>query len=121
MRVNGACLCASRTSRFCKTNYPAGKNWRTEKAPLRSTVGSKDRSAFAQRQAKTQALVATKAIVKELKDEKEAERQRRITTIRERREAKEEKERVEKLQAKMHKKRVERLKKREKRNKLLHS
>lgn len=87
-----------------------------------------------------------KAKEKEMKDEKEAERQvrpalsvrqtnkqtseldlltrvtqRRVAQIKDKRAAKEEKERYEKLAAKMHKKRVERLKRKEKRNKLLNS
>ncbi len=86
-------------------------------------------------------LAAVKATEKEMKDEKEAERQvwpsvimacgrwdrlthwlqRRIQAIKDRRAAKEEKERYERLAAKMHQKRVERLKRREKRNKRLKS
>ena len=83
-----------------------------------------------------------KAKEKELKDEKEAERQvrrrsearptlhpssnlffsqQRVQRIKDKRAAKEEKERYEKMAEKMHKKRVERLKRKEKRNKLLNS
>ncbi len=84
-----------------------------------------------------------KAKEKEMKDEKEDERQvflfiiglimfaghwliscatqRRIQAIKDKKAAKEEKERYEKMAEKMHKKRVERLKRREKRNKLLKS
>lgn len=80
---------------------------------------------------------ATKAKIKEMKDEKEAERQvrarddrnlrtsnsvqRRVEAIRTKRAAKEERERFAKMEEKMHKKRVERLKRREKRNKMLAS
>jgi rRNA-processing protein CGR1 len=80
-----------------------------------------------------------KAKEKEMKDEKEEERQvssisirtskplrllvvqRRVQAIKDKRAAKEERERYEKLAEKMHKKRVERLKRKEKRNKLLNS
>jgi rRNA-processing protein CGR1 len=84
---------------------------------------------------------AVKEHEKELRDEKEAERQVRnsaysihtlasyilmaaqahIQRTKDRRAAKEEKERYEKMAEKMHRKRVERLKRREKRNKLLNS
>jgi len=83
-----------------------------------------------------------KAKEKEMKDEKEGERQvgalsgrerffvpkwiltkfqRRIQVIRDKRAAKAEKDRYEKMAEKMHKKRVERLRRREKRNKMLKS
>ncbi|KAM7207687.1 rRNA-processing protein CGR1, partial [Naviculisporaceae sp. PSN 640] len=84
-----------------------GKQWHEPKKAFRPAAGltsyekrAKDRVA--------QALV--KAKEKELKEEKEAERQRRITALKEKRAAKEEKERYEQIAAKMHKKRVERLK-----------
>lgn len=87
-------------------------------------------------------MTQMKAKEKEMKDEKEAERQvrrgitwaymrlgplltghlqRRILAIREKRTKKEEAERYEKLAEKMHHKRVERLKRKEKRNKMLNS
>jgi rRNA-processing protein CGR1 len=85
-----------------------------------------------------------KAKEKEMKDEKEEERQvsiaplecqaayttnkylshrlqRRVQAIKDKRAAKEERERYEKMAEKMHKKRVERLKRKEKRNKLINS
>lgn len=90
---------------------------------------------------------AVKAKEKEMKDEKEAERQvsylvllkfctsnsfheegtgltarqRRVQAIKDKRAAKEEKARYEKLAETMHRKRVERLKRKEKRNKMLKS
>jgi rRNA-processing protein CGR1 len=85
------------------------------------------------------ALAAIKAKEKELKDEKESERQvrtmtghffgrlhtndekRRVDAIKTKRAAKEERERFAKMEEKMHKRRVERLKRREKRNKMLKS
>ncbi|TVY48799.1 rRNA-processing protein [Lachnellula occidentalis] len=66
-------------------------------------------------------MATVKAKEKEMKDEKEAERQRRITALKEKRAVKEEKARYEKLAETMHKKRVERLKRKEKRNKMLKS
>jgi rRNA-processing protein CGR1 len=85
-------------------------------------------------------LETVKAKEKELKDEKEAQRQvwrihwatylghitdwstqRWIQGIKDKRTAKAEKERYERLAEKMHRKRVERLKRREKRNKMIKS
>ena len=67
------------------------------------------------------ALAATKATEREMKEEKEAERQRRIQAIKDKRAAKEERQRFVEMEAKMHRKRVERFKKKAKRNKLLNS
>lgn len=99
-------------------------------------------TAYEKRAKERVTMSAIKAKEKEMKDEKEAERQvsmawimrhdhggytdfrdvqARIKTIKDRRAAKEEKERYEKMAEKMHKKRVERLKRREKRNKVLNS
>ena len=86
-------------------------------------------------------MVAVKAKEKDMKGEKEAERQvsipyvkdilwksgnlfgsqRRIQAIKDKRAAKEEKARYEKMAETMHRKRVERLKRKEKRNKMLKS
>lgn len=83
-------------------------------------------------------MAAIKEREREMKEEKEAERQvcdaffsfvmppadalqARIQKIKERRAAKEEKIRYEMMAEKMHRKRVERLKRKEKRNKLLNS
>lgn len=78
-------------------------------------------TTYAKRKERDQAKAATKALEVEMRDEKEAERDRRIQAIKDRRKAKEEKERYEKMAEKMHQKRVERRKRREKRNKLLNS
>lgn len=85
-------------------------------------------------------MQTVKAKEKEMKDEKEAERQvsnlggptmecfetnrriqAKVQAIKDKRAAKAEKERYQKLAEKMHRKRVERLKRREKRNKMLKS
>ncbi|PVI08052.1 hypothetical protein DM02DRAFT_608155 [Periconia macrospinosa] len=95
-----------------------GKNWHDTKKPFRPRA---NQTSFEKRTLERQALAATKAKEKELKDEKEAERQRRIEAIRTKRAAKAERERFQKMEEKMHKRRVERLKRREKRNKMLKS
>lgn len=112
-----------------------GKHWHQPKKAFRPTAGQ---TAYAKRAAQDKELAVIKAHEKELKEEKEAERQvgvavtaymathltflqRRIQAIKDRRAAKEERERYEKMAEKMHKKRVERLKRREKRNKMLKS
>ncbi|KAL5379787.1 hypothetical protein DPSP01_008257 [Paraphaeosphaeria sporulosa] len=95
-----------------------GKQWHDNKKAFRPRA---NQSSFEKRAAERKALDATKAKIKEMKDEKEAERQRRVEAIRTKRAAKEERERFAKMEEKMHKKRVERLKRREKRNKMLAS
>ncbi|KAH0831474.1 rRNA-processing protein cgrA [Fonsecaea pedrosoi] len=99
------------------TGY-AGKNWHAPKKPFRPTAGQ---TAYAKRKELDMLKQATKAREQEMKEEKEAERNRRIQAIKDRRKAKEEKERYEKMAEKMHQKLVERRKRREKRNKLLKS
>jgi len=95
-----------------------GKQWHAPRKAFRPASGL---TSFAKRtQARTD-LAATKAKEKEMKEEKEAERQRRVQAIKDKREAKAEKERYEKMAATMHRKRVERLKRKEKRNKLINS
>ncbi|KAH6634293.1 rRNA-processing protein CGR1 [Chaetomium sp. MPI-SDFR-AT-0129] len=95
-----------------------GKQWHAPKKAFRPTSGL---TSYAKRAKDRISQAATKTKEKELKEEKEAERQKRITALKEKRAAKEEKERYEMLAAKMHKKRLERLKRKEKRNKLLNS
>ncbi|TLD28751.1 hypothetical protein PspLS_04160 [Pyricularia sp. CBS 133598] len=95
-----------------------GKNWHAPRKPFRPGSGL---TAYEKRAKDRVTMSAIKAKEKEMKDEKEAEKQARIKTIKDRRAAKEEKERYEKMAEKMHKKRVERLKRREKRNKVLNS
>ncbi|CRG89900.1 hypothetical protein PISL3812_06939 [Talaromyces islandicus] len=95
-----------------------GKNWHANKKAFRPTAGLK---SYAKRQEDRVNLANIKERERELKEEKQAERDRHIQAIKERRAAKEEKERYEKMAEKMHHKRVERRKRREKRNKLLNS
>ena len=64
---------------------------------------------------------ATKAIEREMKQDKAAERARRVQAIKGRREARAEKERFEAMAEITHRKVVERRRRREKRNKLLRS
>ncbi|ODH51952.1 rRNA-processing protein cgrA [Paracoccidioides brasiliensis] len=110
----------SRNIRINASLNPAtiGKNWHGTKTPFRPTAGQ---TSYLKRLEERKARDVMKEREKEMKDEKEAERQRRIQAIRDRRAAKEEKLRYEKMAEKMHRKRVERLKRREKRNKLLNS
>ncbi|CAF9908349.1 MAG: hypothetical protein HETSPECPRED_008052 [Heterodermia speciosa] len=95
-----------------------GKQWHAPRSAFRPTSGQ---TSYSKRVEAQKSLAVTKAREREMKDEKEAERQRRIQAIRDKRAAKEEKERYEKMAEKMHRKRVERVKRREKRNKLLKS
>jgi rRNA-processing protein CGR1 len=64
---------------------------------------------------------ATKALEKEMKEEKAAERDRRVQAIKDSRAAREEKERYENMAEKMHRKVVERKRRREKSNRSLES
>ncbi|WEW58557.1 hypothetical protein PRK78_004025 [Emydomyces testavorans] len=68
-----------------------GKNWHDAKAPFRPTKGQ---TSYARRLEERKAMVALKEKEREMKEEKEAERQRRIQAIKDRRAAKEEKERT---------------------------
>ena len=95
-----------------------GKNWHAQKKAFRPTAGQ---TSYAKRMDQEKARKATKALEKEMKDEKEQERNQRVQAIKDRRKAKVEKERYAKMEEKMHKKLVERRKRREKRNKLLNS
>ena len=95
-----------------------GKQWHVPKTAFRPTAGQ---TTFAKRMEVESVKKATKAREQEMKDEKEAERQRRIQAIKDKRKAKEERERYAAMEEKMHRKRVERRKRREKRNKLLNS
>ncbi|KAL8414097.1 hypothetical protein RB594_005358 [Gaeumannomyces avenae] len=91
-----------------------GKQWHAPRKAFRPGSGL---TSYEKRAKDRVSMAAVKAKEKEMKDEKEAERQ----AIKDRKAAKEEKERYEKMAEKMHKKRVERLKRREKRNKVLNS
>lgn len=98
--------------------FDTGKNWHPSKTAFRPTSGQ---TPYAKRMALLQAERATKALEREMKEDKAAERDRRVQAIRDRRRAKEEKERYDKMAERMHRKLVERRKRREKRNKLLKS
>ncbi|TAQ89555.1 hypothetical protein B7494_g2111 [Chlorociboria aeruginascens] len=95
-----------------------GKKWHSPRRAFRPKAGN---STFEKRQAERQAMAAVRAKEKDMKDEKEADRQAHIQRIKDKRERKIEKERYEKLAETMHRKRVERLKRKEKRNKMLKS
>lgn len=95
-----------------------GKQWHQQKSAFRPRAGQ---TSYEKRAEERKALATVKAKEKEMKDEKESERQRRIQAIKDKRVAKEERERFQKMEAKMHRKRVERLRRREKRNKMLKS
>lgn len=116
--------------------FPPGKQWHAPKKAFRPTSGL---TSYDKRTKERAALEQMKAKEKEMKDEKEEERQvsflspldcissangyfqRRIQAIKEKRAKKEEAERYEKMAEKMHRKRIERLKRKEKRNKLINS
>jgi rRNA-processing protein CGR1 len=100
------------------TDELVGKNWHEPKKAFRPTAGQ---TSYEKRKEQEKIAQVAKAREQEMKDEKEAERNRRVQAIKDRRKAKEEKERYEKMAEKMHKKLVERRKRREKRNKLLKS
>lgn len=95
-----------------------GKNWRPTKKAFRPTAGQ---TSYEKRKAADALRATMRAKEQEMKDEKQADRDRRIQAIKDKRKAKEEKERYEAMAAKMHQKLVERRKRREKRNKLLKS
>ena len=116
-----------------------GKQWHVKKSAFRPTAGQ---TSYEKRAAERKTNAAMKAKEKEMKDEKEDERQvrcklssmccedgswltvlsqRRIQAIKDKRVAKEERERYEQMAQKMHRRRVERVKRREKRNKMLNS
>ncbi|KAL9620982.1 MAG: hypothetical protein Q9160_004500 [Pyrenula sp. 1 TL-2023] len=95
-----------------------GKSWHNL-APRRAFRPTSGQTSYSKRLALRQTTAATKAIEREMKEEKDAQRTRFIDGIREKRKRKEEKEQFEKMEAKMHRKRVERIKRREKRNKML--
>ena len=117
-RVNGKILSRNLITTSFTLTLLAGKNWHALKKPFCPTSSQ---TTYAKRKEKDEATQVIKAREQEMREEKEAERNRRIQAIKDRRKAKEEKERYEKMAEKMHKKLVERRKRREKRNKLLKS
>ncbi|TVY85779.1 rRNA-processing protein [Lachnellula willkommii] len=118
MRKNGLPYHPHPLSLHPQANDSPGKQWHEPKSAFRPKAGN---GTYEKRQEERKFMAAVKAKEKEMKDEKEAERQRRITALKEKRAVKEEKARYEKLAETMHKKRVERLKRKEKRNKMLKS
>lgn len=96
----------------------SGKNWKVEKKAFRiKSLGAS--TSWKKKQEQRLKEAQDKARLKELQEEKIAEKKARIDKIKEKREMKAEQERYERLATVMHAKRVERLKRREKRNKLL--
>ncbi|OCK81028.1 hypothetical protein K432DRAFT_351867 [Lepidopterella palustris CBS 459.81] len=95
-----------------------GKQWHQPKSAFRPNAGF---GSYEKRAEERKSLAAVKAKEKEMKDEKEAARQRLIQAIKDKRAGKAERERYQKMEETMHRKRVERLKRREKRNKMLKS
>ncbi|KAG7139484.1 rRNA-processing protein CGR1 like [Verticillium longisporum] len=67
-----------------------GKHWLPPKAAFRPTGGL---TSFEKRRQEREAMKATKAKEKEMKDEKEALRKQKVQAIKDKRAAKEEKER----------------------------
>jgi len=103
-----------------------GKQWHQSRPAFRPSAASTQMKtsgdkAYMKRAAKEAELAEIKKLEREMKGEKEEERQRRVQAIKDKRAAKEERERFAKMEEKMHRKRVERLKRREKRNRMLKS
>ncbi|KAI9740390.1 MAG: hypothetical protein M1834_004970 [Cirrosporium novae-zelandiae] len=119
LRKNG--LYPYKTYQFAlanRTSGYSGKQWHAPRTAFRPNAGL---TPYAKRAEERKAREIVKEMEKNMKEEKEAERQRRIQAIKDKRAAKAERERYERLAETMHKKRVERLRRKEKRNKLLKS
>ncbi|WVR08229.1 rRNA-processing protein CGR1 [Kwoniella sp. DSM 27419] len=101
-----------------KNGRTAGKAHKSEKtAKNRSYISESLKTPFEKRREKDRQVEAMKTMEKELKDDKEAERQRKVTVIKERRERQAEKQRMEEMRAKMSAKKLQRMKKRQGRSK----
>lgn len=97
-----------------------GKNFKIKKDAFRvRSLGVKKLNTWQLREKKKLEEEQYKARIKDLKQEKEDEKNLRVAEIKRRREVKEEKERYERMAEKMHAKKVERMRKKEKRNKAL--
>uniref|UniRef100_A0A0L0NTC9 rRNA-processing protein n=1 Tax=Candidozyma auris TaxID=498019 RepID=A0A0L0NTC9_CANAR len=97
-----------------------GKNFKIKKDAFRvRSLGVRKLNTWELREKKKLEEEQYKARLRELKQEKEDEKNLKIAEIKRRRELKEEKERYEKMAEKMHRKKVERMRKKEKRNKAL--
>ncbi|KAG0168245.1 hypothetical protein DFQ28_005213 [Apophysomyces sp. BC1034] len=96
----------------------SGKSWKIQKTPtVRAQKAKSLRRTWEKREEERTRLKAVKTLEKQMKDEKQAEKDRKRQITLERKKIKEEKERIEQLAAKMSAKRLQRLKKREARKK----
>ncbi|WVF68624.1 hypothetical protein IAT40_003394 [Kwoniella sp. CBS 6097] len=101
-----------------KNGRTAGKAHKSDKTAVkRSYISNSIKTPFEKRREKDRQTDATKALEKEMKDDKEEERQRKVTIIKERRERTAERHRMEELSAKMSAKKLQRMKKRQGRSK----
>ncbi|WVQ75095.1 rRNA-processing protein CGR1 [Cryptococcus sp. DSM 104548] len=97
-----------------KNGRTAGKAHKSDKSAVRrSYISPSIKTPFDKRKEKEAAINANKTFEKELKDEKEAERQRKVNIIKERRVKKEEREREAEMRARMSAKKLQRMKKRQ--------
>ncbi|OCF37114.1 rRNA-processing protein CGR1 [Kwoniella heveanensis CBS 569] len=101
-----------------KNGRTPGKAHKSEKTAVkRSYISNSIKTPFEKRREKDRQTEATKALEKEMKDDKEEERQRKVTIIKERRERTAERHRMEEMKAKMSAKKLQRMKKRQGRSK----
>ncbi|WVQ96164.1 hypothetical protein IAU59_003267 [Kwoniella sp. CBS 9459] len=101
-----------------KNGRTPGKAHKSEKTAVkRSYISPSIKTPFEKRRERDRQVEATKTLEKELKDEKEEERQRKATIIKERRERTAERHRMEEMKAKMSAKKLQRMKKRQGRSK----
>ncbi|KAI8066443.1 hypothetical protein BC940DRAFT_302864 [Gongronella butleri] len=100
------------------TSRVSGKAWKVQKtATVRTQQPKALRRSWEKRTQERQKLETVKALQKQLKDERQAEKDRKKEINNERRRIEEEKARQEALAAKMSKKRLERMRRKEKRKK----
>ncbi|CDH53755.1 predicted protein [Lichtheimia corymbifera JMRC:FSU:9682] len=100
------------------TNRVSGKNWKLKKtATVRAQKSKSLRNSWAKRSAERAKMDAVKTLERQLKADKQAEKDRKREITLERKRIQEEKERYEALAAKMSAKRLQRLRKREARKK----
>ncbi|WVW86710.1 hypothetical protein I302_108764 [Kwoniella bestiolae CBS 10118] len=95
-----------------------GKAHKGEKTAVkRSYISNSIKTPFEKRREQDRQKEAMKAVERELKDDKQAEKDRKVTIIKERRERAAEKQRMEDMRAKMSAKKLQRMKKRQGRTK----
>ncbi|CAO3589888.1 unnamed protein product [Absidia cylindrospora] len=100
------------------TKRVSGKVWKLQKSPTVRTQQPKSlRKSWEKRTQERQRLQTVRALEKQMKDEKQAEKDRKREINLERKRIEEEKERQEALAAKMSAKRLARMKKKELRKK----